>query len=144
MSRAFLTIFNWTLQTTFYVFKICICVPKLKSTHSYLRYSWFRNSTILLAKSLSDLTKLKTFRLGFIFLQSISACKKSRWLTLLVLRYSWFNTLKTLLILSIFYQTQVKIYKLPFTFLESISACQESPWIISSCFRISWFKNSVI
>ena len=85
---------------------------------SYLRYSWFRNTRTLLAKSLSNLTKSKISTSTFIFLQSISPCKKSCLMILCPwdiadLRISKFDWPQTF-----FDHTQIKISKSIFAFLN--------------------------
>ena len=84
----------------------------------------FKNSSIWLAESVFDPTWFKKF--WIIFLQSTSACKKSRWLIQLVLSYSWFQNPEVRLAKNILEHSQLKFYKQSFTFLESISASNKS------------------
>ena len=80
------------------------------------------------------------FLSSFTFLQSISAHKKSHWLTQLLLRYSWFQNSVISLVESIFDHTLLNIYKLSFEFLEVKSLCQKMK-VIHQFFASSVFRS---
>ena len=94
--------FNWlfwscspkNLKTTFYVLSIYLHA-KNKFDSSIL--PWDRvNSEMLLSdwlRAFFEFSKLKTFKQTFIFLQSISVCKKSHW-HYFYLRYRRFKNKK--------------------------------------------------
>ena len=125
-----------TLQTNCCVSWIFICIPKT-SDSSVL--TWYLVDSRILqfdqGKNIFDHTQPKIFKLTFIFLRSISPCKKSRWLTQFLLRYSWFKNPKIWLADTSFQQTWLKLYKPSFMFLESISSCRKSRWLINSYLR---------
>ena len=84
----------------------------------FLKYSWFKNLAIWLAKSIFNTNQLKMFEAFFTLTWSTLVYKKSCWSTQLLLRYRWFKNPWIWLIEHISDHVSVKIYKLFYCFLN--------------------------
>ena len=85
---------------------ISTCWKPVRFICSYLRYIWFKNSSIWWTENIFDLTQLKIFKSPFIFLQYLNI-QKSSWLTKSLLRHSRLKNIQIRLAESCFDHVQL-------------------------------------